>query len=220
MNHQIAIDTDIRGIIESEIAKITAPRLYPVAIAVTVTFFMLVTSLAASGLIPELSKTSLKVNVLAETVPVPVTAPETGVVLPDRISIKALGINSVILNPAHSDLETLDHALLQGVVRYPGSATLGLKGNMILFGHSSHLALVHNKAYQSLNDINTLKINDELSVYSSNREYRYKVTKVWQAKSTDSIATSKPGVSALTLVTCNNFGSKEDRYVVEAQLIN
>src|SRR3989344_3516517 len=48
----------------------------------------------------------------------------------------------------------------KGVVRYPGSGYLNETSNIFLFGHSTSLTNVRNKAYEAFNDLGKLNIGD------------------------------------------------------------
>lgn len=192
-----------------------AKKIYPVAQSMVISLFIMVTLLGLDGQIPDLATLSQNFNIFGPGV----TQAHASSQLPSRIVIPSLGIDSSIINPVQADIATLDRALLSGVVRYPGSGTLGAPGNVLLFGHSSHLKFVHNKAYQSFNDINTLEIGDDITIYGTSTSYKYRVTKVSEVKNTEGRIEMKTSGHKLTLVTCNNFGAKEDRYIVEALLI-
>ena len=93
---------------------------------------------------------------------------------------------------------------------------------MLLFGHSSYLNSVFNSAYKTFNDIQKLRTGDVVSIYSRNTEYRYRVVGVRLAKATNTdevIDLSANRGKRLTLVTCNSFGAKSDRFVVEAEFV-
>ena len=139
---------------------------------------------------------------------------------PVRISAQKAGIDFEVVNPQNSDIKTLDAALSYGVVRYPDSARLGERGNMLLFGHSSFLPIVRNPAYKALNGVKNLKEGDIISVYSEKAEYRYKVNKVTLAAAEDVLVDlRKTEGRKLTISTCNSFGAKEERYVAEAEFV-
>ena len=88
---------------------------------------------------------------------------------------------------------------------------------MLLFGHSSRLPVVRNQLYKAFNNIETLKDGDVIYVQSGSETYTYRVTNVYQASATDDkIALAVDG-HRLTLLTCDSFGSKNDRWVVEAE---
>lgn len=140
--------------------------------------------------------------------------------LPLSLTINALDRTVKVLNPASNSVEALDRALLDGVIRHPDSATFAEEGNMFILGHSSYLPTVHNRNFQALNGIQNLKFGDTITLESKNTEYTYKVEKSYKAKASGYTVPIAGKGKTLTLVTCNSFGSTEDRYVVEATLIS
>jgi len=139
--------------------------------------------------------------------------------LPIILKIPSLGRKVNILNPSSRTIKDLDNALLSGVVRHPDSAVLGQEGNLFILGHSSYLPKVFNKNFQALNGIQNLKWGDIITLESDDTIYTYQVKKVYQAKA-ENINVPIAGVGKhLTLATCNSFGSKDDRYIVEADLV-
>ena len=139
--------------------------------------------------------------------------------LPIRMEIPSLNRTSAIVNPETTNIEALDKELLKGAVRYPTSAKLGEVGNVILFGHSSYLPIVGNQAYKTFNGIQKLVSGDVITVYSSGTAYTYRVRSVEVKNSTiDGILLSTPG-RVLTLVTCNSFGAKEERFILTADFV-
>jgi LPXTG-site transpeptidase (sortase) family protein len=140
---------------------------------------------------------------------------------PMSITIDRLGKTVTVLNPSSRSIADLDAALLKGVVRHPDSGDLNdNKGNMLIMGHSSYLKNVFNKNYQAFNDIQKLVWGDTIRLRSRDTEYVYRVDKVYEAKaSTVSIPTTS-NEQKLTLATCDTFGAKEDRFIVEATLIS
>lgn len=138
---------------------------------------------------------------------------------PKRIEIPKVGIEASVENPESTDIASLDEALLSGTVRYPTSATLGEEGNMVIFGHSSHLPVVHNQAFKAFNDIEKLVVGDTIIVYGSTYRYIYAVESVEQKDAeSDLIPLDVEGVK-LTLSTCDTFRAKSARFVVTATLV-
>ncbi len=149
----------------------------------------------------------------------PVANTDTLVETPVRIVIDAISLDATVSNPITTDADVLDAALLKGAVRYPTSALLGINGTVLLFGHSSYLPVVRNLAYKTFDDIQKLKRGDEVSVYSTTKEYRYRVTGVRTANVNDpsqSTLLLPSDARHLTLVTCDSFKTKSDRFVVTA----
>lgn len=138
---------------------------------------------------------------------------------PVRIFIDALNREVPVLNPATSTIEAMDKALLEGIVRHPDTADFEKTGNMLLLGHSSYLPTVFNRNFQAFNGIQKLQWGDKIRLQSETTEYVYKVTRVREEKSTEVIIPYDWGESKITLVTCNVYGAKEDRFIVEAVLV-
>ena len=179
-----------------------------------IVFFGSVFILGQLGLLPEMKPaTAVEVVTTADS-PAP-----TVVELPTKIEISKIGLSAVIVNPTTTDIATLDKELLKGAVRYPTSAKLGETGNVVLFGHSSYLPVVGNQAYKAFNEIQKLAVGDIVTVYSIDTAYTYRVRIVEKKTATnDGIELSVTG-RVLTLVTCNSFGAKEDRFMVTADFV-
>lgn len=147
---------------------------------------------------------------------VPAPGASTTPELPVRVVADKISLDAIVNNPVSTDVEVLDNSLLTGAVRYPTSGQLGVDGTVLLFGHSSYLPIVHNQAYKTFDGIQNLKAGDVVSVYSSDKEYRYAVTSVRKADATqDSIDLPQTG-KHLILVTCDSFTTKTSRFVVSA----
>ncbi len=139
---------------------------------------------------------------------------------PVKITIDSIGLNTKIITPKNKNIDSLDRALLSGAVYYPESAMLGEKGNMLLFGHSSYLPVVRNKAFKAFNDLNKLKNGDLINVYSEKNIYTYEVVNVKHSAAKDVSVNFDSDEQMLTLSTCDNFGNKEDRWIVTGKLKN
>jgi len=138
---------------------------------------------------------------------------------PTRLVIEKVGINSPIQNPESREISELDKALLSGVVRYPGTGRLDEDGTMFIFGHSSYLPVVYNKAYQSLNYLQKLEKGDLINVESDTRVYLYRVASVTKENATDTKVDLTRKDRHLVIATCDSFGKKQDRYVVDAEYV-
>ncbi len=139
---------------------------------------------------------------------------------PVSIIIEKLDREVVVLNPESRDVADLDAALLDGVVRHPDSADFTKDGNMLILGHSSYLPNVLNKNFQAFNGLQTLTWGDKIRLISGDMEYTYRVEKVYEAKASEVFVPETPGEARLTLATCDSFGSKDDRFIVEAVRID
>lgn len=136
----------------------------------------------------------------------------------DRLQIPALGIDTVVRNPTSTSVSVLDNELTKGVVRYPGSGTIG-NGNMFIFGHSTGWSVVQNKAYKVFNELKNAQKGDEILLKSGSVTFVYKVRTVTKVDKNDTMIKFDTTANMLTLSTCDSFGKKADRYVVEADYI-
>lgn len=158
--------------------------------------------------------TPAKATSLVASPIVAVATPE----LPTKIDIASIGLSVTVSNPTSTNVAVLDNALLTGAVRYPTSSQLGENGNVIIFGHSSYLPIVNNKAYKAFDGIQKLSKGDRITVTGSGHTYVYSVDTVVKASTSDSIPLTV-SAATLTLATCNSFGDHNDRFVVTATLV-
>ncbi|MEK7606154.1 MAG: sortase [Patescibacteria group bacterium] len=168
------------------------------------------------GIVPPLETSTVEQD--AETI-TPVVAAEVTNDTPVRIIIDAIGVDTKINNPTGTSIATLDAALLTGAVHYPGSGDLEDTSNMFLFGHSTGFRVVQNESFKAFNNLDDLSANDIIRVRSDSHEYLYRVTNVSKTKAEDALVELSNREKKLTLTTCDSFGSKEDRFVVEADFV-
>lgn len=138
---------------------------------------------------------------------------------PVRITFDALDRSVPVLNPTANDIATLDAALLKGVVRHPDSADLKNTGNIFILGHSSYLPNVLNKNFQAFNGIQKLEWGDTIRLASADTEYVYRVDRVYESPASRVVVPVDGTKAKLTLATCDSFGAKDDRFIVEASLV-
>lgn len=166
-----------------------------------------------SGDIPTLA--SLQGAIRPDPEPEPV---EPGVE-PERLIIQEIGLDLDVSNPQTRDLAALDEVLKDGPARYMDSALLGEKGNVLIFGHSSHLPVVHNAMYKAFNRIPELEDGDLIAVQGGGKEYVYRVTGLKQVDAEEGIIDLGRSSTKLTIVTCDTLTSKSSRFVLEAEFI-
>ena len=141
-------------------------------------------------------------------------------VFPDRIVIDSIGLDFPVSNPQTRNIEALDAELKKAVVRYPDSAGLGQeKGNTLLFGHSSYLPVVRNKLYKAFNGIQNLQNGEIVKAIAGDEVYEYRVTRVYKASAEEDSIPLGVDKHRLTLLTCDSFGKKSDRFIVEAEFV-
>lgn len=137
--------------------------------------------------------------------------------IPVRLKIPSIGIDMIVQNPQTKDPVLLDENLKNGIVRYPDSGLSG-NGNMLLFGHSSNWQVVKNPNYKALNGIEKLKEGEEIFIKGEKGgTYVYIVRTVRMAPASEILVDFSKKENLLTISTCNTFGAKQDRYIVEAE---
>lgn len=148
------------------------------------------------------------------------TAVEAPAAEPTRIIIHSIGIDLPVLNPTETDIETLDEALLSGSVRYPLSAKLNESGNIFIFGHSSHVAVVKNPMFKVFNRLPELKAGDTIKLVGNGMAHIYRVTEVRSVDASEAMIDLSPTQGRrLTISTCDSFSGKTARFVVSAEFI-
>lgn len=194
-------------------------RKYAFVAVFTSVFFLTLSVLNFFGFSPQVPFLDIRAGNTSSTRTVSLVESGAGE-LPVQIEIPVIGVRANVSNPNTTDVAALDRALLFGAVRYPSTAKLGEDGNVLLFGHSSHLPVVHNQAYKAFNDIQNLKNGEPIYVIGETKTYTYVVENVASATvDTGEIPLSLSGAK-LTLVTCDNFGTKADRFIVTAKLVH
>jgi len=204
--------------------KIKKESLLAVGIFIAI-FFGSFFGLYASGLVPEAFQSA---DSSASTTESLATSTEAAV-LPVRIIIPSIGVNAPVLNPNTRNIDLLDNYLTEGAVRYPGSGNL-TSGNMFIFGHNTSFKVVHNKAYQTFDNLRDLTAGDQIFVYSAtttaadgtvvpSQKYVYSVQSVSLEYAGDAVIPFSDTVHTLTVTTCDVFGQKEQRYIVVASFV-
>lgn len=138
---------------------------------------------------------------------------------PIRVRIPSIGTDYQIVVPADTSIATLDAALVEGVVHYPGSGLLGENANILLFGHSSNLKYVRNPAFKALTGIQNLRTGDTVIISGDLYEYHYRIESLRLADKDEELVKFESGTPLLTISTCDTFGKKDDRYVLRAKLV-
>lgn len=142
-------------------------------------------------------------------------APQTRTI-PARLEIPEIGLDVDVYVPAAVDVASLDAELAKGAVYYPGSGVLE-GGNVFIFGHSTNWPVVRNQAFKTFNGLDKLVPGDRIYAYADGERHQYRVTSVRIAPDSEVIVRFDGGGRKLTLSTCNTFGLKEERVVVEAE---
>jgi len=151
---------------------------------------------------------NVETSVLANSSVLPYAIPQT-------IKIPKVDIKTIVEIPTSQEINVLNESLEKGAVYYPESGNIA-EGNMFIFGHSSNWKLVQNQAYKTFNGIEELVPGDEIILEADGREYIYEVAQVSLVNDDEALVEIGGTGRKLTLSTCNSFGEKQERWVVEA----
>lgn len=138
---------------------------------------------------------------------------------PTHIRISEIGVDAPIENPNVRDVDVLDAALKDGVVHYPGSGQLDEKRNLFFFGHASNLPVVHNSMYKVFTNLPELEGGETIVISSETHDFKYRVTDISLVDAEEERVYFESGSRTLTLSTCNTFGEKSERWVVNAEFV-
>lgn len=196
--------------------NLTKPSIFPIAIIVFFIFIVSLLILSAIGLAPK-SLLLFDNQPIIENFEERIDIQSDTYTRPDRIKIDKIGIDSIINQPNSADVSVLDQSLLSGAVHYPGSGSIE-RGNIFVFGHSTNWKVVQNQAYKTFNGLEKLSKGDQIQIEANGNIYLYKVTNVMLVNEDDALVSFDSSRKLLTLSTCNTFGQKQERWVVEAEL--
>ncbi len=163
----------------------------------------------------------------------PSLSPLNIVVTPDdnRIEIPRIGRNLPLRNVADEKViysknpqdteDAIQEALKGGVVRYPGTARPGERGNVFLTGHSSYYLWAPGEYKDAFALLTEVEIGDEIVVYyggkkGDQKRYVYKVTNIKEVQPDEVDVLKQTDDYRLTLMTCVPIGTNLRRLIVTA----
>lgn len=144
----------------------------------------------------------------------------------NRIIIPKIGKNIPLVDVGLNSSFDFDHIenifmreLEKGIVRYPGTAKPGEKGNAFIFGHSSNYPWMKGEYNSVFALLDELSFGDEVIVYFNQKKYTYiikekKVVKPGNVKVLERDQEKKE----LSLMTCWPIGTTINRLIVFAEL--
>jgi LPXTG-site transpeptidase (sortase) family protein len=144
----------------------------------------------------------------------------------DRIVIPKIGKNIPLVNVEHHDASNSSEwhkifmqELEKGIIKYPGSADPGQKGNSFIFGHSSNYPWAKGEYNDVFALLNELDNGDEIIVYFEQKKFVYVVKdkKIVKPGHVSSLGGTND-MSQLTLMTCWPLGTTLNRLLVITEL--
>ncbi|MBP7806428.1 sortase, partial [Candidatus Gracilibacteria bacterium] len=144
----------------------------------------------------------------------------------DRIIIPKIGKNIPLINVEQHDASNSTEwhkifmkELENGIVKYPGSADPGEKGNSFIFGHSSNYPWAKGNYNDVFALLNELENGDEIIVYFKHKKFVYAVKdkKVVKPGHVSSLGGTEE-MKQLTLMTCWPLGTTISRLLIVTEL--
>lgn len=109
--------------------------------------------------------------------------------------------------------------LEKGIIKYPGSADPGEKGNSFIFGHSSNFPWIKGDYNDVFALLDKLEYGDEVTVYFKQKKYVYVIREKHVVKPGYVNAMhGKEEAKQLTLMTCWPIGTTLNRLIVTGEL--
>lgn len=144
----------------------------------------------------------------------------------NRVIIPKIGKNIPLVevqNKTVKDVKELENVfmneLINGIVRYPGSARPGEIGNSFIFGHSSNYPWIRSDYNDVFALLDNLSYGDTIIVYYGQKKYTYTVKEKKIIKPGDvSVLKSDTTKSEISLMTCWPVGTTLNRMIVIAEL--
>jgi LPXTG-site transpeptidase (sortase) family protein len=138
----------------------------------------------------------------------------------NKVEIPKLELEAPIVSPIDNNLEDLEEALDQGVVHYPGSASPGEEGTIILMGHSAPSNWPDINYDRVFSEIVNLEEGDEIFISFNNLLYPYQVVDqhIFSREEEEIFLAQENNEKRLVLSTCYPPGKDFQRLVVVALL--
>ena len=136
------------------------------------------------------------------------------------VYIPRIRVAAPIVYPKTPDDGTINKALLDGVVHYPGTADPGQKGNVFLTGHSSFWPTVKSDYKTVFSLLPQLQTGDEIIVYNKGIRYTYRVDRTFEVSPTQVEVLKATPEPTLTLSTCVPIGTSYRRKIVQAKQVS
>lgn len=145
----------------------------------------------------------------------------------NRIVIPKIWKNIPLLDVQNKTVENVKaledifmQELVNGIVRYPGSARPGENGNSFIFWHSSNFPWLEWKYNDVFALMDNLSFWDEIIVYYGQKKYIYQVKEKKIIKPGDtSVLKRNNNIAEISLMTCWPVGTTLNRMVVVWELV-
>ncbi len=131
------------------------------------------------------------------------------------LSIDRVGLDNVAVEINGEDLK-------KNAIQFPGTASPGIPGNTVIFGHSTLPQLYKPHDPLSIfNPVTKTKIGDEIVINYDGVTYRYIIRETQIVKPSQvEVLAQNENKYELTLITCTPLGTYLNRFIARAELVN
>jgi sortase A len=136
------------------------------------------------------------------------------------IYIPNIRVAAPIVRPSSTAEEAINDALLKGVIKYPGTAEPGDRGNIFLTGHSSYYWWVSTEYRNVFTLVPNLINNDEIIIYYKGTRFSYRISNTFEVSPTETSILAPTPDATLTLSTCVPIGTSYRRKIVQAKQVS
>lgn len=139
------------------------------------------------------------------------------------LEIPAIGVNAPIVWSQNPEEKKIQADLEQGIVHYPSTPFVGMRGNVYLTGHSSYYAWSKSPYKEVLKNLGNVKANDRIMIHLTMKNGR-KVEIVYVVQSAEVVKPDDPRLFQdvenyeMTLVTCWPIGTDWKRLMLKTVL--
>ena len=114
--------------------------------------------------------------------------------------------------------KSIQDSLRDGVVRFPGTAQPGQKGNAFITGHSSYYPWDTGRYKDVFALLPEIEIDEEIIVFWNQQKYVYRVNHMHEVQPNETDVLKDVDSYQLTLMTCTPIGTALKRLIVTAEL--
>jgi len=151
-----------------------------------------------------------------------ITTPDNRIIIPaigQNIPIKEVSAKNLVEENWQALEDDIQEELRDGVVRYPGTATPGQRGNVFITGHSSYYLWNPGRYKDVFALLHNVDVGDRITVFYNQKEYIYEVEEKKTVSPEDVDVLKQTTDKRLTLMTCTPIGTALNRLILIAKQV-
>lgn len=151
-----------------------------------------------------------------------VSPPDTRIIIPrinQNVPVVTVQTDAIVKHDWDRLEQEIQEALRDGIVHYPGTATPGEVGNVVLTGHSSYFPWDPGRFKDVFALLHDVQVGDKIYIYHNQERFAYEVSNTEVVLPNQVEVLTQAGDDRLTLITCTPVGTNLKRLIVFAQPI-